>query len=50
MIKTINGGGQSPQRLPSPCQAESAGQVGLLLAQVRGKCRSEASEKEIKEP
>jgi len=49
MIKTIKGGGQSPQQLPSLCKSERVGQVGLLLAQVRGRCMSEASEKEIKE-
>ena len=48
-IKTINGGSQSPQQLPSLCKDESVGPVGLFLAQVRGKCRSEASEKEVKE-
>ena len=50
MIKIINGGGQSPQQLPSVCKPERVGQVGLFLAQDPGKCRSEASEKEIKEP
>ena len=50
MIKTIKGGGQSPQKLPSACKSERVEPVGLLLAQVRGRCRSEASEKEVKEP
>ena len=40
---------ESPQHLPSACKPERVGQVGLLLAQVRGKCRFEASEKEVKE-
>ena len=43
------GASESPQRSPSACKAESVGPVGLLLAQVRGRFRSEASEKEIKE-
>ena len=50
MIKTIKGGGQSPQQLPSLCKPERVGQVGLLLAQVQSRFRFEASEKEIKEP
>ena len=49
MIKIINGGGQSSQQLPSLRKSERVGQVGLLLAQVPGRCRSEASEKEVKE-
>ena len=49
-IKTINGGAQSPQRLPSECKPKRVGYVGLFLAQVRGWFRSEVSEKEIKEP
>ena len=50
MIKSINGGGQSPQQLPSLCKPERFGPVGLLLAQVQSRCGSEASEKEVKEP
>ncbi len=49
MIKIIKGGGQIPQQLPSLRKSERVGQVGFFLAQVRGRCRSEASEKEIKE-
>jgi len=43
------GASESPQRLPSPYQVESVGPVGLLLAQVQSQCRSEDSEKEVKE-
>ena len=47
--KRHNGAAKSLQLLPSPCQVESFGSVGLLLVQVPGKCRSEASEEEVKE-
>ena len=33
-IKSIKGGTQSPQHLPSSCKAKSIGPVGMLLAQV----------------